>query len=62
MLVADLESSRFFKERKDQLDMLNLKELTNSLKFKEVSMDNNVLNYGDHGETFYIIIQGVCSV
>ena len=40
----------------------DIKDLTNYLQFKEIPQGENVVTYGEHGETYYIIIKGVCGI
>ena len=39
-----------------------IKELSNYLNFKEIPQYENAVTYGEHGETYFIILKGVCGV
>ena len=59
--VELLSEIRFFQERKD-IKKRDLKELMSVFKIVETQHDQNVVNYGEPGENFYIIIKGQVSV
>ena len=40
----------------------DIKELSNYLNFKEILEFENAVTYGEHGETYFIILKGVCGV
>lgn len=56
-----LSEIRFFQERKD-IKKRDLKELMSAFKIVETKHNQNVVNYGEPGENFYIIISGQVSV
>ena len=60
-LVRLIKDISFFKDR-SSLKTQDIRELAACFKFKEVNEGNNVINYGDIGENFYLIIQGIVSV
>ena len=40
----------------------DIKELSNHLNFCELAQFSKVVSYGELGDTYYIIIKGVCTV
>ena len=56
-----LSEIRFLQERKD-IKKRDLKELMSAFKIVETKHNQNVVNYGEPGENFYIIISGQVSV
>ena len=40
----------------------DIRELSNYLQFREVGEFEKAVTYGERGETYFIIIKGVCSV
>ena len=40
----------------------DLQELISGLNFKEIQQETYEVRYGEAGRTFYIILQGKCSV
>ena len=40
----------------------DIKELSNHLNFREILQGENAVTYGEHGETYFIILKGVCGV
>ena len=44
------------------MSLNDIKELTGYLQFEHVPAFEKVMTYGEIGNTFYIIIQGLCSV
>ena len=57
-LIKDIS---FFKERA-QLKISDIRELAACFKFEEVNEGQDVIKYGDVGENFYLILQGIVSV
>ena len=49
---------KFFRERQ-QLSQDDILELSYCFKFQEISSMRDVINYGDEGDKFYIIIKGI---
>ena len=58
LLIKDIQ---FFKERKG-LSIDEIRELASFLQLKSIKALNKAINYGEHGDKFYIIIRGVVSV
>ena len=40
----------------------DIREMSNYLHFREVAQFQKAVTYGEHGETYFIIIKGVCTV
>lgn len=61
ILEPMLRETEFIKNRKE-LTKADLIELAKSFKLLEIDAFENVFQYGDDAEYFYVIIQGVVSV
>jgi hypothetical protein len=60
-LVGFIKDISFFKERAN-LKINDIRELAACFKFVEVSECLDVIKYGEIGENFYLILQGLVSV
>ena len=57
-LVSELQ---FFKER-SELKEAELRELVQAFSLIEIKQGQNIINYGEPGENFYVILRGKCGV
>ena len=60
-LTSLIKDIQFFKDRK-QLTHDEMRELASCLHLESISAMDKVINYGEKGDKFYIIIRGVVSV
>jgi hypothetical protein len=60
-LVGLIKDIAWFKERQN-LSANDIRELAACFQFEEVQEFNDVMEFGDTGESFYLILQGLVSV
>ena len=58
LLISEI---RFFQERKE-MEKRDLKELLAGFQVIDMAANKNVINYGEPGEKFYVILSGQVSV
>ena len=61
-LVTLVQEIKFFQERAAQIQESDLRDLTQSFQVVELSKGENVIKFGEAGDTFYTIIEGKISV
>lgn len=59
-VVSLIKGLKFFKER--NIYDLDLQEVTNVLKFEKFSPGEIIMNFGEKGDKFYVIVQGLALV
>jgi signal-transduction protein with cAMP-binding, CBS, and nucleotidyltransferase domain len=62
LIVPVLKKIQFFKTQFSDLRREDFKFIAEKLKFKFHNSGENVMNFGDRGHVFYIIIQGKVNV
>ena len=53
-LVSLIKDVSFFKERK--LSISDIKEVASCFQFKEVAEGEDVINFGEIGDNFYLVV------
>ena len=61
-LMAYFANNTFLKDKQQKLDKSAVQYLFRHLFFLDIEKNENVFNYGDEGDLFYIIIEGEVSI
>ena len=61
-LMAYFANNTFLQDKQKKLDKSSVQYLFRHLFFLEIDRNENVFNYGDEGDLFYIIIEGEVSI
>ena len=61
-LIPMIKSIKFFKKDSEEMTDQDLKFLTERLKLEAFNPFENVINKGEQGDKFYIMIQGAIDV
>jgi CRP-like cAMP-binding protein len=62
IIVAMLNRLEYFHDMKESLGYKGLQALAKCIKIKKIFAQNNVIEYGDEGRTFYVVLKGLVNV